>query len=248
MRVILLIAAFFLAGCQTVTTLPERPEDLTFVAHRGITSERLPENTILAFKNVIERDIAIVELDVRTTSDGYMIIMHDPMVDRTTDGSGFVRHMTFNEIRELDAGEGEVVPTLEEVFDLFANTNVDLLLDIKDQNIDILALITEIEIRDMQEQVILGARFPAHVRAFKALNPSIRVLGFTPDSDATQEFVESGIDIIRFKMKWLDRQATEILDSKKHGLPIWITSYTPTRLELNIYSAYGVSAVITDNI
>jgi glycerophosphoryl diester phosphodiesterase len=98
------------------------------VAHRGASAER-PENTLPAFELAIEQRADVVECDVRATSDGALLIMHDATVDRTTSGTGELRSMTAAEARELDAGDGERIPDLGEVLALAAGrvrVNVDL--------------------------------------------------------------------------------------------------------------------------
>jgi glycerophosphoryl diester phosphodiesterase len=85
----------------------QRPVRPMVVAHRGASVER-PENTIEAFEAAIDAGADAVEFDVRMTADGHAVVMHDPDVSRTTDGTGFVPDMTLEEIRKLG------VPTLEE--------------------------------------------------------------------------------------------------------------------------------------
>ena len=69
--------------------------------HRGFSGE-YPENTMLAFKKAVEAGCDGIELDVQLTRDLVPVIMHDEKVDRTTDGSGYVHDMTFDELRRLD--------------------------------------------------------------------------------------------------------------------------------------------------
>jgi len=90
------------------------------VGHRG-TVHLAPENTLAAFRKAIELGVDLVEIDVRETKDGHLVIMHDATVDRTTDGKGRVSDLTLEEIKRLDAGSwfspkfaGERVPTLDE--------------------------------------------------------------------------------------------------------------------------------------
>jgi glycerophosphoryl diester phosphodiesterase len=78
------------------------------VAHRGASIEQ-PENTIAAFEAAIDAGADAVEFDVRMTADWCPVVLHDPDVSRTTDGTGIVSEMTRDEIRALG------VPTLEEV-------------------------------------------------------------------------------------------------------------------------------------
>jgi glycerophosphoryl diester phosphodiesterase len=82
-------------------------------AHRGASGTH-PENTVAAFEEAVRLGAEMLEFDVRRTADGKFVIMHDPTVDRTTSGQGPVAALTFDEIRALDAGEGQAVPTLDE--------------------------------------------------------------------------------------------------------------------------------------
>ena len=71
-------------------------------AHRGY-SGRYPENTMLAFRKAVEAGADGIELDVQLTKDGVPVIIHDELVDRTTDGKGFVKDMPLTQLRQLDA-------------------------------------------------------------------------------------------------------------------------------------------------
>jgi glycerophosphoryl diester phosphodiesterase len=91
-------------------------------AHRG-SSAHAPENTLAAFDLAIQQGADAIELDAKLSADGYVVVIHDQTVDRTTDGTGKVRELTLAELRQLDAGayfdiafHGERIPTLEEVF------------------------------------------------------------------------------------------------------------------------------------
>lgn len=94
------------------------------IAHRG-ASAHAPENTIAAFQLAVKQGADAIELDVKLSSDGHVVVIHDLTVDRTTPGSGRVRDMTLAALRALDAGShfdvayrGERIPTLEEVFEI----------------------------------------------------------------------------------------------------------------------------------
>jgi glycerophosphoryl diester phosphodiesterase len=84
--------------------------------HRGLCTE--PENTLRAFRSAIALGIDMVEFDVRVTKDKVPVVVHDDDVYRTTNGKGKVHEMTLKDIKQLDAGGGEKVPTLQEVIDL----------------------------------------------------------------------------------------------------------------------------------
>jgi len=87
------------------------------VAHRGASSTR-PENTIPSFEEAIRLGAVMVEFDVRLSRDGVPVVIHDPAVDRTTDGRGLVHELTAAQLSSLNAGTEAVptpVPTLAEV-------------------------------------------------------------------------------------------------------------------------------------
>ena len=85
-------------------------------AHRG-ASASAPENTIAAFKLAVDQNADGIELDVTLSKDGQIVVIHDDTVDRTTNSVGEVGDLSLAEIQALDAGQGEHIPTLEEVFE-----------------------------------------------------------------------------------------------------------------------------------
>jgi glycerophosphoryl diester phosphodiesterase len=89
------------------------PNGVWVVGHRGFKAVA-PENTIASFEAAAKVGTDYMELDVHQTKDGELVLMHDSKVDRTTNGKGAVRDLTFDEIRKLDAGNGQVVLTLRE--------------------------------------------------------------------------------------------------------------------------------------
>ena len=91
------------------------------IAHRG-ASRYAPENTLAAFQLAVEQGADGVELDVRLSADGHLVVIHDASISHTTNGRGRrwvhrVANMTLVGLRELDAGNGEKIPTLDEVFE-----------------------------------------------------------------------------------------------------------------------------------
>jgi len=92
-------------------------KNIYVAAHRGWSS-KYPENTLEAFEAALTLDVDQLETDVRVTKDGELVLMHDPTVDRTTNGTGRVSELTLAELKELDAGNGAKIPTLVEFMEL----------------------------------------------------------------------------------------------------------------------------------
>jgi glycerophosphoryl diester phosphodiesterase len=89
--------------------------EVLVAAHRGLSAE-YPENTLAALRAAARGGFPAVELDVRVTHDHELVILHDASIDRTTDGSGRVAEMDYDELRRYDTGEGPV-PRLDDVLD-----------------------------------------------------------------------------------------------------------------------------------
>ncbi|MGB9845479.1 MAG: glycerophosphodiester phosphodiesterase [Methanothermobacter tenebrarum] len=93
------------------------------IAHRG-ASYFEPENTLRSFRRAVEMGADRVEVDVRLSKDNKLVVIHDPRVDRTTNGTGRIKDMTLQELKSLDAGKGEKIPTLQEVIDALKDTKL----------------------------------------------------------------------------------------------------------------------------
>jgi glycerophosphoryl diester phosphodiesterase len=115
------------------------------IAHQG--GELLaPSNTMASFTKAADMGVDVLETDIHITKDGHLVAIHDPTVDRTTNGSGAVADMTLEEIQKLDAGyhfkdlddnysyrnKGVYIPTVEEMFQTFTDLKIEI--EIKDDN------------------------------------------------------------------------------------------------------------------
>ena len=104
--------------------------------HRGNAAE-CPENTLASFRSAIELGVDVIECDVHLTDDRQLAVIHDHLIDRTTDGSGLVRDYTMAELKRFDAGSwkdakfaGERIPSLDEVLAV-AKGKVGVAIEIK---------------------------------------------------------------------------------------------------------------------
>lgn len=106
---------------------------MTLIAsHRG-GAHLWPENTRLAFSRTAKLDVDLVEFDVHQTRDGRLVVHHDALIDRMTDGKGAIADFSHEELmRHIVIGsDGETIPTLAETIDIFGPSPVDLRLEIK---------------------------------------------------------------------------------------------------------------------
>ena len=115
-------------------------EETLVIAHRG-GKGLWPENTLYAFHRAVELGVDVLEMDIRSTSDGVIVVIHDEDLSRTTNGAGPVNEINLSELKTLDAGhnwtsdkgqthpyrgQGVTVPTLSEVFEAFPNEPLNI--------------------------------------------------------------------------------------------------------------------------
>lgn len=105
---------------------------MIIIGHRGAMGYE-PENTLRSFQKAIDLKVDMIELDVHLCASGEVVVMHDEKVNRTTNGKGLVAEKTLEELKDLDAGSGETIPTLEEVLNLI-NRQVKVNIELKGKN------------------------------------------------------------------------------------------------------------------
>ena len=142
------------------------------IGHRGVAGLE-PENTLRSFRAALALGVDYVECDVRLTADGRMVLLHDESLDRTTDGTGPVAEMPFDAVRKLDAGQGEQVPTLEELLDLIrgrCKAHVELKAEGTPE--PVLRLVRQ---KGMLADVVLTSGDTERLQALRALAPDVAI-------------------------------------------------------------------------
>lgn len=207
----------------------EKTRPLVF-AHRG-GGGLYPENTLGAFEYSAKIGVDVLELDVHSTSDGTLVVMHDRTVDRTTDGRGKVNELTLAELKKLDAGfkfsndggktfpfrsKGITIPTLQEIFDTLPQMTFNV--EPKQAEPSITQPLCEmIRARNMAEKVIVGSFRQMAIDEFRQACPEVATSA-TPG------------------------EATEFLAKYKVGLG---ESYTPPMQALQIPQNVGSINIVT---
>lgn len=159
------------------------------IAHRG-ASGYAPENTIPAFEQALDMKSDYIELDIQLTKDLVPVVIHDGTVNRTTNGKGYVKDYTLEQLMTLDAGSwfnekypmfareiyaGLRIPTLDQVFERFGK-EVAYMIEIKDPNLNsnIESVLNEHILKyDLTDYVSIHSFSEASLRRFHAINASI---------------------------------------------------------------------------
>ena len=124
------------------------------IGHRGAAGHA-PENTLAALEQAIKLGVDLVEFDVRRSSDGALVLVHDRTVDRTTNGQGSVESLPLSVLRGLDAGGGERVPLLEEALACL-NGRAGAMVELKVAGIAAEVCLT-VKAADFQDSVIYAS-------------------------------------------------------------------------------------------
>src|ERR1017187_3857757 len=172
------------------TAMPAETRRVVAISHRG---EHLhhPENTMPAFQEAIRLGADYIEVDVRTTSDGKLILSHDGTVNRCTNGQGDVARMTFHQLRALDAGiktgpefAGTKMPSFDEVLDL-ARSKIGIYVDVK--QVSAKDLVSHIESHGMVNNVVIYCgRWSAKIQE---LNPKLKIMPESQSVEVVQSIV-----------------------------------------------------------
>jgi len=152
-----------------------RPLVISHAACKG----HAPENTLAGIRAALVQGSDAIEIDLHATADGVPVLIHDDLVDRTTNGTGDVRAMTAAQVRALDAGAqgfdgryaGERVPTLAEALDATAGRAM-LVIEIKQRGIEPLTVQT-VRRLGAADRVMVWSFHPATVAAMRTLAPEI---------------------------------------------------------------------------
>jgi glycerophosphoryl diester phosphodiesterase len=212
----------FLLGLFLAIASPSQP--VTIVAHRGL-AEGIPENTLAAFRQSVARGIAVIELDVRATRDGHLVILHDATLDRTTDCSGRLAGTALARVRSCDAGwpthSGERVPTLAEALAVARAQPIRLLLDIKDDT-PLDAVIREVRTSGIEDRLIIGLRSARDIARVRAELPRATALAFMPDVTDGVAFAKAGSHIIRLWSDWIEADPKLVAQTRKLGPLVWV--------------------------
>jgi glycerophosphoryl diester phosphodiesterase len=227
------------------------------IAHRGAKATS-PENTLASIRQAVAEGAAWIEFDVKLTSDGHPVVIHDPTLERTTNGKGKVAETTLAAIRELDAGSwfgsrfaGEKVPTLEEALEVMSGLAMGFNLEIKP------CPGREVETAQVAARTV-KQRWPGYLptpifssfkaeslAASRAVAPEIP-RGFLWDrlpSDWQRQISELGCAAVHPNARNLSRE--DVAAIKGAGFPVlaWTVNEPARAREL---MAWGVDSLITD--
>ncbi len=232
----------------------EAPRRPGVIAHRGVVAEA-PENTLPAIKKAIDLGCAMAEIDLRYTSDGEVVLLHDASLERTTNGHGLVAAKTLAELRELDAGawfkpefRGTRIPTFKEAVEL-ARGRIQLYLDLKEH--DPLPVVRPVEALQARSFVFYRPYSYGAVRQILAESPSSRLLIDLGDWAQAPGFLETlrrELPTASVSSDWANWTPQALTETRKRGLPTLVNVLGPADTPENLRRALelGFDYIQTD--
>jgi len=192
---------------------------MMIMGHRGAAALE-PENTLLSIARAMEIGVDAVEIDVRLSKDKEIVVIHDSTVDRTTNGTGPVSSYALKEIKNLDAGKGEKIPTLDEVVDFIGN-KVKLVIELKEEGTERKVVELIKRKKNLDDNVYVISFWHRLVKMVKEMDSRIKTgvlfVGCPVDACiATQ----ASSDALVMKYTFVNRKFVEM--AHKEGLKVFI--------------------------
>jgi len=229
--------------------LPATKHKLVVISHRGNHVD-VPENTLASFREAIRAGADYVEVDLRTTKDGHLIVMHDGTVDRTTNGSGKVSDLTLAEMKELKVVDKNKkkhrVPEFKEVLKECKN-RINIYLDFKEA--DVAQTFKQIREAGMEKQMVVYLNKIPQYKAWRTVAPQMPLMTSLIGEVKNKE--QLGLFLGQVKIEVLDniadREMVAVAESK--GVAVWLDVQSPTEGPVSWKEALekGVNGLQTDN-
>lgn len=223
------------------------------IAHRGF-SGRYPENTNIAFaKALTEGYCDGIEVDVHMTKDNKIVIIHDPKLDRTTTGTGYIKDHTLEELLEFDAGikydekyKGEKILCIKSALELVKKYNVRLYIEIRDSDVDYKDIEAEVLDRvnlvGVEDKVILSSYNVETLKRIKEHNPEIQtsLISKTMTFDIRDY---QYADDLACEYTQLTKEYVDVIHSMGRNVTAWVVD---EQADMKKMKEMGVDAVITN--
>ncbi|KGX91360.1 glycerophosphodiester phosphodiesterase [Pontibacillus halophilus JSM 076056 = DSM 19796] len=227
----------------------------TIYAHRG-SSGLSPENTMPAFQQAEQLGAEGIETDVQLTKDKVPVLIHDETVDRTTNGMGYVKDLTYNELMQLDAGswyaerfQGTKIVSLEEFLSWIKPKDFAINLELKNNIVDypnLEAIVLEqLRTFQLEERTVISSFNSESIKRFRSLASDVELalLSSKRMEDPLRNLTECGANAFHANYRLLTKKLMQQCDH--HNVPLRIyTVNRPSRM-MRCYNL-GCDGIFTD--
>jgi len=198
------------------------------IAHRG-NHVKVPENTLAACQEAIRVGADYVEVDLRTTKDGKMVLLHDAKVDRTTNGQGTLRELTWKEVKHLRMKAADQkkyrVPKFKQILKR-CKGKINIYLDFKEA--DIAQTWRLIRQTKMEKQVIVYLNNEEQYQAWKKIAPELPLMTSLPQKFLTHDGLNAFLSKVNVQVLDNLKAPDLVEDASKRGVEVWLDVQSPT--------------------
>jgi glycerophosphoryl diester phosphodiesterase len=228
----------------------ESKNRILIMGHRG-ASAIAPENTLKAFKKAIELQADYVEFDSHLTKDGEIVIIHDADTYNSTGVSGLIKDKTIEEIKKLDAGEGERIPTLQELITI-AKGKIGLQLEMKSTGL-LERMVQILRKENLIHNSIVSCFMLDELLKLKEIEPKIKI-GFLLPAELVQsrsikrkilKCVREDFYAIHPHFNTVSKEIVDFAHTNGLKVNVWTVNESNTMKKL---IKLGVDGIITDDI
>ena len=156
------------------------------IAHRGASAYE-PENTLRAFELALAMDATMIEVDIHLSADGHPVVIHDTQLSRTTDGQGRITDLMLSDLRRLDAGKGEQIPTFTEAIECVRG-RAQLYIELKDP-FSTEPVVHALQSTDFVDHAIVASFLPWLPQKAKFLEPRLRTSMLVRMEDRSNDYI-----------------------------------------------------------
>lgn len=219
---------------------------MLLIGHRGAKAHA-PENTLLGFKTGIKMGANAIEFDVRVSKDGVPVCMHDDTLERTTNGKGKVNGKPLKELKTLDAGKKEKIPTVKEALRLLKKNNITPVVEIKDKK-DAKKTASVVKQAGMASKAIIISYHTDALKQVKHALPKTQTgLIFKNKIKDEQGFMRLGkavnVDWYFGRGDALSKKLIALMHKWHYKSQVWLCN---TKTEIKKFAGYGVDGIASD--
>lgn len=209
----------------------------TIFAHRGASS-LAPENTFPAFKLAYDLGTEGIETDVQLTKDNVPVLIHDENIKRTTNGSGYVKDLTFNELQKLDAGawfsreyQGTRIASLESLLQWICGKNLFLNIELKNNKIDypnmesiVLKMVDHYKVLN---HTIFSTFNPVSISRMRKLNPNIEIAFLTSrrNKNLVNYAKSIGANAVHIRFRLLRKELVQACQQENMAIRVYTVNH-----------------------
>ena len=254
--IMLSLGLLFFNDAYRPNQVPKARHNFIVIAHRG-DHQLYPENTLAAYQQAILNGADYVEIDLRTTSDGELVSLHDNTVDRMTNGKGQVKEMSLKQLlglKIISKNQNDTtsycIPTFKQIMDLCIN-KIYIYIDFKEA--DAASTYRMLMQYHMEKQVIIYINKPGQYTDWRKIYPIMPLMVSLPDSVNNADRLKAYTgkfkpDILDGNYNGYSREMVKFAD--RSSLPVWPDAQSATEGPENWNNAIasGLRGLQTDHV